>query len=670
MSKKFLRFLPLTLALVAATAQAQNATYALNGGTGLIDTPNAEVLPDGETAFTFTKTDSVFNGTLTFQLLPSLETSVHFTTVNGWDGGTLFDKSIDLKYQILDENGMWPALAVGFRDFGSNGAFSSEYLVATKTLGDNLTVSAGLGWGRLGSRDPLFALGTRPPATSTTIGVDHMFQGDVALFGGVEWDTPIRGLTLKAEYSSDAYTQEASFGLIDPQSPFNFGVEYSPISGISLGAYYIQGTEVGFRLTLYANPNRPVVDPDLGRGPVPVHARPAGYSTDPRWANNQEAQDAVINALIPVLATEGVGLVEARLTGTSIDLYITNGSKPQTTKAIGRIARMLTVALPPSVEDFRITLVSGDLATSTVHLRRSDIEAQVERPNAGPDSFRSAVVTDAANTMGPEAWRRNDYPKFSWSLNPRLPIELATGGEAGSFKFELSASASYKFSRQLSVTGSLNQLVYDSADGLPTEGPRMSRLTVDYFTKFTPSTYAHLSAGYLDGSYVGVAGEILWKPAAQNWGLGLELAAINKRDSSSFFGLGDYQTVTAIGSVYWDTGYHGLEVQIDAGRFVNGDVGSTVTLSRRFANGWEVSGFMSVTDMSFAEFGEGNFAKGISVRIPFQWTTPYETRSSTTLSLGTSGPGAKRVGLSGRLYPTIRDYDVQDYYDTWGAFWQ
>ena len=670
MSKNLLRFLPLTLALIGTSAQAQNATYALNGGTGLIDMPNALTLPDGETAFTFTNTPNTFNGTLTFQLLPNLETSVHFTTVNGWDGGTLYDKSLDLKYQITDENGMWPALAIGFRDLGSNGAFSSEYLVATKSLGDDITVTAGLGWGRLGSRDALFTTGTRPPATSTGVDVDQMFKGDAALFGGIEWQTPIRGLSVKAEYSSDAYTQEQGFGLIDPQSPFNFGIEYRPISGVSLGAYYNQGTEVGFRLTLYANPNRPVIDPDLGTGPVPVNARPAGYNADPSWANSQAAQDAVVSALVPVLATEGVGLVEARLTGTSIDLYINNSTKPQTTKAIGRIARMLTVALPPSVEEFRITLVSGDLATSTVTVRRSDIEAQVERPNAGPESFRSAVFSDAANTLGPEAWRRDEYPKFSWSINPQVPIELATGGTAGSFKLKLNATASYQFSRAFSVTGGLTQLVYDSTDGVPTDGPRMTRLTADYFTKLTPSIYAHLAAGYLDGDYVGVAGEVLWKPAAQNWGLGLEVAAINERDPDSFFGLDDYQTVTAIGSFYWDTGYHGLELQVDAGRYVNGDLGSTVTLSRRFANGWEVSGYMTVTDMSFAEFGEGNFAKGIAVKIPFQWTTPYETRSATTLSLGTTGPGGKRVGISGQLYPTIRDYDVQDYYDTWGAFWQ
>ncbi len=654
----------------AGMANAQTASYGLNGGSGLIDMPTAAVLPDGETAFTFTSTENSFNGTLTFQLLPNLETSVHFTTLNGWGGGTLYDKSIDLKYQILDENGMWPALAIGFRDFASNGAFSSEYLVATKSFGDSLSLSAGLGWGRLGSYNPLFSMGTRPAATSTSVDVDHMFSGDVALFGGIEWDTPIKGLSLKAEYSSDAYVQEVGFGLVERNSPFNFGLEYQPFGGVSFGAYYNHGSEFGLRLTLFANPNRPVVDPDLGSGPVPVNARPAGYNADTSWANSTAAQDAVVMALIPLLAAEGITLEEARLTGTSIDLYIRNNSKPQTTKAMGRIARMLTVALPPSIEIIRITPLGGPVAVTTVEIRRSDIEAQVERPNAGPDSFRSAVFTDAQNTLGDGAWTRDVFPNFSWSLNPRLPIELATGGEAGSFELQLGASASYQLGRGLSLNGSLSQLIYSSTDGVADSGPKLTRLTADYVTKLNPSTYARVSAGYLDGNYTGVDGEILWKPTNQNWGLGLELAVALERDGGTFAGLTDEQAYQAMGSFYWDTGYYGLEVQIDAGQYIGGDVGSTFKLSRRFENGWEVSGFVTVTDMPFSEFGEGNFAKGISVTIPLRWTLPSETRSNTTLSLGTSGEGGKLIGIGNRLYPMIRDYDVQDYYDSWGAFWQ
>ncbi len=666
---KLFGFLLVGFAALPAITFAQDASYALNGGTGLIDMPTAETLPDGENAWTFTSTGQIVGGALTFQMLPKLETTVHFTTISDWDGGKLFDQSIDFKYQIFEESGYRPSLALGFRDFLSNGVFSSEYIVATKDIGYGLVVSGGLGWGRLGSNNPIGNFGDRPPATSTGVDFDHFFRGDVAPFAGVEWHTPVRGLSVKAEYSSDAYTGEQEFGSFEPESPFNFGIDYVPVGGVSLGAYYNYGSEFGLRITLSGNPNRPIVPPDLGRGPVPVNARPAGYNADPSWANNPAALDTVITALIPLLREEGVSIEEARLTGTSIDLYIKNSRMPQTPKAIGRIVRILSVALPHSIETFRITPMAGELPTTTVEIKRSDLEAQVDRPNAGPDSFRTTRFTDAQSTLGDAAWKRDVYPNFSWSLNPQVPIELAAGGQAAAFRLRLRATANYRISRGLSVGGALTQGLYSSFEDEEIRGPRLTRLSADYLFKISPSTYGRVSGGYLTSGYAGIDGEVLWKPTNRSWGLGLELAAVQRRDSS-FLGFGDYSTVTGHGSIYWDTGFHGLEAQLDVGRYLGEDWGSTMRLTRRFSNGWEVSGYVTATDVSFDEFGEGNFAKGIAIRIPLRWTLPNETRSTMKIGLSTYGAGGNQLAIGNRLNRIIRDYDTRDFNDTWGAYWQ
>jgi len=676
MITKRLSYLPASFALFAAsTAFAGPASFALNGGSGLIDMPTAQMLPDGETAWTFTNAGTVVGGTMTFQFLPNLETSVHFSTVDQWLGGPLYDQSLDLKYQIFAENGRWPSLAIGFRDFLSNGAFSSEYIVASKDVGHGLTITGGLGWGRLGSNNSIGApFGARDPSISTGVDFDHFFQGDVAAFGGVEWVTPLKGLSLKAEYSSDAYTGEQTYGSFDPKSPFNFGMEYQPVNGVSVGAYYNYGTDFGFRLTVSGNPNRPVVSPDLGMGPVPVNPRPAGYSTDGGWATSQTARDAIVGALVPVFGAEGIIIEEARVTGNSIELYVRNTKMPLTSKMIGRMVRTLSVALPHSVEFFRITPVSGGLATTTVEVRRSDLEAQVERPNAGPESWRTTQFSDAPNSMGEAVWKRTIENKFSWSLSPRVPISLASGGSAASFDLLLTASAGYQFSRGFSVGGSVTQKLYGTIgddDGFGYgEGPTLDRLTADYVFKPSAATYARISAGYLDRKYGGVDAEVIWKPTNQNWGLGFEVAAVQKRDPDDMVGFGDEQAVTAFGTLYWDTGFHGIETQVDVGQYLDGDVGSTMTVSRRFDNGWAVSGFVTVTDMSFSDFGEGNFAKGISLTIPLRWTMPFETRSNISVPLATSGNGGNRLGIGNRLYPTIRDYDVLDMNETWGAYWQ
>ena len=73
----------------------------------------------------------------------------------------------------------------------------------------------------------------------------------------------------------------------------------------------------------------------------------------------------------------------------------------------------------------------------------------------------------------------------------------------------------------------------------------------------------------------------------QRWGLGADLNWVAQRDYDDPFGFDyyDYDVVTGHASLYWDTGYYGLEAQIDAGRYLAGDWGSTFTLTRRFPNG-------------------------------------------------------------------------------------
>ena len=154
MPKHLYRHIPAGFALLAAsTAYAQSPSFSLNGTAGLIDMPTAQMLPDGETAWTFSGSGTVYGGTLTFQMLPKLETSVHFMTLPDWTAldEPFFVQSLDLKYQIFSESGAMPSLAIGSRGFLSNGPLSSEYIVASKNVGYGLTVTGGLGCCRLGS---------------------------------------------------------------------------------------------------------------------------------------------------------------------------------------------------------------------------------------------------------------------------------------------------------------------------------------------------------------------------------------------------------------------------------------------------------------------------------------------------------------------------------------
>ena len=85
------------------------------------------------------------------------EASFQYTDVNNYlyspykefSGGQSYkDKGFDAKFRILKESTWTPAVALGFRDLGGTGLFSSEFIVATKRI-RNIDLSIGAGWGIL-----------------------------------------------------------------------------------------------------------------------------------------------------------------------------------------------------------------------------------------------------------------------------------------------------------------------------------------------------------------------------------------------------------------------------------------------------------------------------------------------------------------------------------------
>ncbi len=268
----------------------------LYGMTGLIDVPSAEMQPDAQ----FTVTSSYFGGylrnTISVQILPGLETAFRYSVLEEMlsGGATLYDRSFDVKLRLIQEGPQWPSVVVGLQDFLGTGTYSGEYFAGTKNFfGGDLKLTGGIGWGRFagtnGVSNPLcqndnrFCDRTPSVGVGGSVDIGQFFSGEeIGLFGGVEWRTPIEDLVLKVEYSDDDYDREQTVGSFSPNIPFNFGIEYRPLEGIEVGAYYMYGTEFGVRLSLSANPFRPLSEIDGETAPRPVMARPRPETTAER----------------------------------------------------------------------------------------------------------------------------------------------------------------------------------------------------------------------------------------------------------------------------------------------------------------------------------------------------------------------------------------------------
>lgn len=678
------------LALGGGAAGQSLNTY---GNVGLIDLPSAEPAPDGTVAFTYSALGTATGrATVNFQLAPRIEGSMRYSAIEGWDapGVTRSDRQFDLKFTLFEETDRAPAVAFGIRDFLGSGIYSSEYLVATKEVVPGLRVTGGLGWGRLASR-PAFdnpfggTRGNAPGGVEQVNGANFFRGADVGLFGGVEYQAPGSKWRVKAEYSSDDYGGEAANGAYDPKSPWSFGLERKLIAGVDAGLYAMHGNEIGFRISFSADPRAPRVPQDLLSGPQPFVGRPEGGKRGTTWTGKPELQDQIMLALSEALAAEGLIIEEARLSAHVADVHVSNTRYSRAPKAVGRVARVLAAGMPASVETFNITIVENALPTATVVVDRAAMERLVDTHEAVPESYRLFEIRNAADLEG-ATFQRGGTPHLSWSIAPKVPFSLFGG--TFDFDLQIAGAATYQVTPEFSLTGEVTQSLLGGVDaraatatGLPavrsnyaayqTDGPQVERLTADYVTKLGDDLYLRGSAGYLERMFAGLSGEVLWKDVTSPFAYGLELNYVRQRDPGAILGLNGYDTVTGHGSIYWDTGWHGVYGQLDAGRYLAGDWGATMTLSRRFDNGWEVAGYVTGTDADTSGSSTGAFDKGLRLTIPLQWTMPGATRRKLTVPFADlARDDGARLQIDNRLYTLVRDVDRARLRENWSAFWQ
>ncbi|WP_299589919.1 YjbH domain-containing protein [uncultured Tateyamaria sp.] len=709
----------LTLGASATVAQAQGradtkpkvvtSAPSLNfyGVPGIVDLPSGEALPDGQLAIGVSNFGGQTRTNLTFQFSPRISATFRYIGIQDWNSDgfdTYRDRSFDVRYLLFKEGRYRPSVTVGLQDFAGTGIYAAEYIAATKNfkrpfrLPGKLKVTAGLGWGRLGTLGDIGSLsgGTRPVFNPNDTGgepaTDQWFRGPVSPFAGIEWQVNDR-LGLKAEYSTDAYQPETSRGVFDRDSRLNFGAEYQVNNNLRVGGYWLYGSEIGINAQLQFNP-KTAPAPYTIAGPRPIivrpsrRANPAAYDT--AWASAQSAPMVIRDAVEPELTENGIRLETLSVTGTRAEARVSSIRYDNHAIVVGRTARTLARILPPSVETFDITLMNNGLALSTVTISRSDFESLEFQPDAADLLLSKAVISDAAPRPAPNAVVvDNIHPRFGWSIGPYFRPSYFDPDEPLRYDAGIAAEARYRFAPGWLVAGEVRHRVTGTiGDSTRLSNSVLPRVRTDavlfaqgadttienlYVSKqWKPgkSTYARVTAGYLEQMFGGVSAELLWKPTGNRLALGVEANYARQRDFDQAFGFQDYSIATGHVSAYYEfgRGYYG---QVDVGRYLAGDYGATFTVEREFNNGWRVGGFFTLTDVSAEDFGEGSFDKGINITIPVSWFIGRPTRQSVSTTIRPiQRDGGARLNVPGRLYQQVRDGHINDLTGDWGRVWE
>ena len=273
------------------------------GGVGLLQTRTARFGPDGLLEVGGSFVDSYFRYYVTLHALPWLEGTFRYTDIRNrlysgipaYSGDQSYkDKGADIKIRLVEERRLIPQIAVGLQDGLGTGQFQSEYLVASKRFLD-FDLSFGIAWGYLANggswRNPLidawsgFADRTDNRAGGGRPSLKSYFSGaTVAPFFGVEYRTPVDGLTLKLEYEGNDYRDEPLGNAFKASTPLNFGFNYRPFPWVDVSLAYQRGNAVTSRLSLrhvLHDPGLPKFDPP----PPAVRIRPRGIARTPPAEN-------------------------------------------------------------------------------------------------------------------------------------------------------------------------------------------------------------------------------------------------------------------------------------------------------------------------------------------------------------------------------------------------
>ncbi len=687
------------IALAApATAQDRGLTYSLSGTPGLIDMPSALVANDGQIAGMLMLREGETRTSFTFQASPRLSMTFRYTGLQDYDSGSSYHgRGLDLRYQIMDEGDRMPAIAVGLQDFLDSTPYSGEYIVATKTFGDSFRLTAGVGWGRFGE------YGGPVAPSDGSIPYDTWFQGDAAVFGGIEW-APNGNWLIKAEYApQDAYRDADGNPLFESRSPLNFGVTWRAKPGYQIGLSYLHGSEIALTGTLLFNPHERPFAMGLDSAPTPVTIRPAAVAAAQSWDRAERPEANIRTEIATALAADGFTVDSVELTDRAARIRYTNSTYRAEAQGLGRVARMLTGILPGSVESITLEPMRQGIPLSAVTFRRSDIESLENAPGGTQGAFDRAIFADAGGDAGLVELTRASSP-FSWGISPYGTLSFGQDDGEISIDVGLQGTASYAFAPNLLLSGALRySLVSQDTPTSVTSGvhpvrslsglyaaegnPGITSLQLAWYDRPGRNLYSRVTVGYLEPMFGGVSTELLYSPVETRWAVGAELNYVAQRSSDMMFGFGDYctadgtdicgpdidreyRTLTGHLSLYYALS-NDLQARFDVGRYLAGDWGATAALDREFGNGWRIGGEVTVTDAHGTGPGQDAYSAGIRISMPadFLYGTPSRSRSSIGIDLQSGDAGA-RLGVSDRLYDFVREGQVPDLESGWGRFWR
>lgn len=623
-------------------------SQSVYGGTGLIQTPTARMVKDGQFSANYNDNDLYRYWTVSLQLFDWLEATARYTDVRNRRYGpanfsgdqTAKDKGFDIKARLWQESYWLPEVSFGLRDIAGTSLYQSEYVAASKRWG-NFDFHLAMGWGYLGLGDNFpnpfcevkdsfcdrgvnFSSVTVNDAGKFQLG--RMFKGPAALFGGVEYQTPWSPLRFKLEYEgSDKFYGRA--GELPKDSDFNIGAVYR-WHDLDLHLNYQRGNTVGFGVTYVGNFNN--------MKQVKIDKAPQTVKEDIIRQNIAFDEQVLRNQL---RSEGGFSVNKLELEDSELVIHGRQRNYRDYDEGINRVGRILANNVPSSIKTYRIVILSGTQPMLETVVKADDFAAAARY---------ESLTADVSSTYIRQTPRSNDevFNESALGYGVRSFWVQMLGSPEAFYMYQggLLPYASAQITPGLSITGVGRITVLENFDkfnfkvdsqATPLQRVRTyareyvtrSRFTVDslytnYRYRMSDNIFTQAYAGYLETMFGGAGMEMLYRPVDSGFAIGFDINYVKQRSYDDDFSFMDYSVTTGHINMYWEPSFlKDSLITVNVGRYLAGDKGVTFDFARRFDSGIIVGAYAALTNVSSRDYGEGSFTKGFYMSIPFDMLT-------------------------------------------------
>lgn len=641
---------------------AQGQTFSsLQAYSGIINMPNARVMPDWQMRFHYGNNDPYRYYGVAMGLWDRLEVHGQFTEVTtllGFSGnedyGNYKDRSAGARVVLVPEGEFLPQLAVGFFDATGTALFGSRYLVLSKEWG-NIDFSFGLGQGILAGEYIPETVGTTDDR-----GYSFLFSSvsrPTKPFGGLEWQVAPR-LTLAAELSS--VKLENMFGYRsygkqvlkndDHRTPFDIGIKYQVNKHVSAQLYLMGASDLAGGLNMEFP-----LDPE---GMLPwKKSTLATAGEGERWRAHRTGNEGLSVIIAQGVQDEGFSKVAVSVGESAIWIEAANTVHLSDSRALGHIFRVIESLLPERVQIIYLNLKTNGQVIQSLRASRADLLAYLRSYQDSAGFFAFADLDLYGNEHWHEFQEENSAShlyhvtdnKISYSVKPKIRTFL--NNRRGFFKHKgvMRARVDYAPQAQTQIAAELEVPLFNQYDELlysPLEkdavrtdlvsyeekkSSRVTMLAVNHVAQLPYQALGRLSAGIFESAYAGFGAECFRYFNDGLWGIGLEGETVRKRDVDDNFALRqdlDQWFSTSFVNLYaqiWPE--QGLEAGLKIGRFLAGDPGVRFELRRSFRyftlGVWYTK---TNTDIFSSTQNRNDVQKGVFISFPFSIFTNRDVK--------------------------------------------